>query len=59
MRLDRPQINSCQVFDKIKVDLAVSPLKKINGKDKCAKNWRYISRSKSLHLQIAAAWSDV
>ena len=37
MRLDRPQINSCQVFDKIKVDLAVSPLKKINGKDKCAK----------------------
>ena len=37
MRLDRPQMNSCQVFDKIKVDLAVSPLKKINGKDKCAK----------------------
>ena len=37
MRLDRHQINSCQVFDKIKVDLAVSPLKKINGTDKCAK----------------------
>ena len=29
MRLDRPQINSCQV------DVVVSALNKINAKDKC------------------------
>ena len=58
MRLDRPQINSCQVFDKVKVDVVVSALNKNNAKDKCV-NQRYISRSKSLHLQIAAVSNDV
>ena len=37
MRFDRPHINSCQVFDKIKVDLAASAWKKIEDKDLCAK----------------------
>ena len=37
MRIDRPQISSCQVVDNIKVDLAVSEWKKIKDKDKCAK----------------------
>ena len=37
MRIDRSRINSCHVFDKIKVDLAVSAWKKVSDKDKCAK----------------------
>ena len=37
MRFDRPHINSCQVFDEIKVDLAASAWKKIDDKDLCAK----------------------
>ena len=37
MRIDRSQINSCHVFDKIKVDLAVRALEKIYNGDKCAR----------------------